>query len=131
MAEPKFVPGSVYFGGRFIPDPPQQNSGWIKAFDPTGGREVWSVHRPDILLAAVTPTAGGLLLTGDSGGEFLALNARTGAPLYRFATGGPVAAGITTYLAGGRQFIAVPSGSSSRDAAAANGAATLIVFSLP
>jgi PQQ-dependent dehydrogenase (methanol/ethanol family) len=131
MAEPKFVAGSVYFGGRFIPDPPQQNSGWIKAFDPTGGREVWSVHRPDILLAAVTPTAGGLLLTGDSGGEFLALNARTGAPLYRFATGGPVAAGITTYLAGGRQFIAVPSGSSSRDAASANGAATLIVFSLP
>jgi alcohol dehydrogenase (cytochrome c) len=131
MAEPKYVAGSVYFGGRFIPDPPPQNSGWIKAFDPVGGREVWSVHRPDIVLAAVTPTAGGLLLTGDSGGEFLALNARSGEPLYRFATGGPVAAGITTYLTGGRQFIAVPSGSSSRDAASANGAATLIVFSLP
>lgn len=131
VAEPKFVAGAVYFGGRFNIDPPEKQSGWIKAFDPVTGREVWSIHRHDIVLAAVTPTGGGLLLTGDSGGDFLVLNARTGALLYRFATGGPVAAGVTTYLAGDRQFIAVPSGSSSRDAASAHGAATLLVFSVP
>jgi alcohol dehydrogenase (cytochrome c) len=131
VAEPKFVAGSVYFGGRFIIDPPDKQSGWIRAFDPVAGREIWSVHRHDIVLASVTPTGGGLLLTGDSGGEFLALNARSGDPLFHFATGGPIAAGVTTYVAGGKQFIAVPSGSSSRDAASANGAATLVVFSLP
>jgi alcohol dehydrogenase (cytochrome c) len=131
MGEPKYVPGSVYFGGMFLPDPPQKQSGWIKAFSPADGREVWSVHRHDIVLAAVTPTGGGLLLTGDASGDFLALNARTGETLYRFATGGPISAGVTTYLAGGRQYIAVPSGSSSRDAASANGAATLLVFALP
>ena len=130
MGAAKYVAGSVYFGGTFIPDPPQRQSGWIKAFDPVDGRELWSVHRPTIVMTAVTPTGGGLLLTGDAGGDFLALNASSGETLYRFATGGPIAAGITTYLAGGRQFIAVPSGSSSRDGATANGAATLIVFAV-
>ncbi|HTY49396.1 MAG TPA: PQQ-binding-like beta-propeller repeat protein [Steroidobacteraceae bacterium] len=130
VAEPRYVPGGVYFGGRFIIDPPTLQSGWIRAFD-VSGREVWRLHRRDITLAAVTPTAGGLLLTGDSGGEFLALDARRGEVRYRFQTGGPIAGGITTYLASGRQFIAVPSGSSSRDAASATGSATLVVFSLP
>jgi PQQ-dependent dehydrogenase (methanol/ethanol family) len=131
VAEPKYVPGSVYFGGRFILDPPDRQSGWIKAFDAADGREVWSVHRKDIVQAAVTPTAGGLLLTGDSGGDFLVLAAASGEILYHFQTGGPVAAGITTYLAGGHQLIAVPSGSSSRDAASATGAATLVIFAVP
>ena len=129
--EAKYVPGSVYFGGLFIIDPPEKQSGWIKAFDPATGREIWSVHRPTIVLSAVTPTGGDLLLTGDSGGGFLALDARTGKTLYQFTTGGPIAAGITTYLANGKQLIAVPSGSSSRDNVSANAAATLMVFALP
>ncbi|HTV77544.1 MAG TPA: PQQ-binding-like beta-propeller repeat protein [Steroidobacteraceae bacterium] len=129
-AEPHYVPGGVYFGGMFRMDPPQLQSGWIKAFDAISGHEIWSVHRKDPVLAAVTPTAGDLLLTGDMGGSFLALDARDGRVLYEFATGGPVAAGISVYAVGGREYIAVPSGSSSRDAASATAAATLIVFSL-
>jgi alcohol dehydrogenase (cytochrome c) len=129
-AEPHYVPGGVYFGGMFRLDPPAQQSGWIKAFDAVSGREVWSVHRKDPVLAAVTPTAGGLLLTGDMGGSFLALDAQDGHVLYEFSTGGPVAAGISVYAVAGREYIAVPSGSSSRDAASATAAATLIVFSV-
>src|SRR5665213_3612873 len=129
-AEPHYVPGGVYFGGLFRMDEPALQSGWIKAFDALSGREAWSVHRKDPVLAAVTPTAGGLLLTGDMGGSFLALDARDGRVLYEFATGGPVAAGISVYAVAGREYIAVPSGSSSRDAASATGSATLIVFSL-
>ena len=111
-------------------DPPAAQSGWIKAFAAVTGQELWSVHRRDPVLAAVTPTAGGLLLTADMGGSFLALDAGDGRVLYEFATGGPVAAGISVYAVAGREYIAVPSGSSSRDAASATGAATLIVFSL-
>jgi alcohol dehydrogenase (cytochrome c) len=129
-AEPHYVPGGVYFGGMFRMDPPALQSGWIKAFAAVSGQELWSVHRRDPVLAAVTPTAGGLVLTGDLGGSFLALDARDGRVLYEFATGGPVAAGISVYAVAGREYIAVPSGSSSRDAASATGAATLIVFSL-
>jgi len=129
-AEPHYVPGGVYFGGMFRLDAPALQSGWIKAFAALSGREAWSVHRKDPVLAAVTPTAGGLLLTADTGGSFLALDARDGRVLYEFATGGPVAAGISVYAVAGREYIAVPSGSSSRDAASATAAATLIVFSL-
>jgi alcohol dehydrogenase (cytochrome c) len=129
-AEPHYVPGGVYFGGMFRMDEPARQSGWIKAFDALSGREAWSVHRKDPVLAAVTPTGGGLLLTGDMGGSFLVLDASDGRVLYEFATGGPVAAGISVYAVAGREYIAVPSGSSSRDAASATAAATLIVFSL-
>jgi alcohol dehydrogenase (cytochrome c) len=129
-AEPHYVPGGVYFGGMFRMDPPDQQSGWIKAFDAVSGREAWSLHRKDPVLAGVTPTAGDLLLTGDLGGSFLALDARDGRVLYEFATGGPIAAGISVYAVAGREYIAVPSGSSSRDAASATGAATLIVFTV-
>jgi alcohol dehydrogenase (cytochrome c) len=129
-AEPHYVPGGVYFGGMFRMDPPDLQSGWIKAFDAVSGHEIWSVHRRDPVLAAVTPTGGGLLLTGDMGGSFLILDAGDGRVLYEFATGGPVAAGISVYAVAGREYIAVPSGSSSRDAASATAAATLIVFSL-
>jgi alcohol dehydrogenase (cytochrome c) len=130
-ADPHYVPGGVYFGGMFRMDPPALQSGWIKAFEAVTGHEVWSVHRRDPLLAAVTPTGGDLLLTGDMGGSFLALDARSGRVLYEFNTGGPVAAGISVYAVAGREYIAVPSGSSSRDAATATAAATLIVFSVP
>jgi alcohol dehydrogenase (cytochrome c) len=131
MGEPRYVPGGVYFGGVFKTDPKDLQSGWMRGFDAATGREVWSVHEKEPILAAVTPTAGGVLLSGNSGGEFVVYDARTGKSLYRFATGGPVAAGITTYAVAGRQYIAVPAGSSSRDSASANGAATLVIFALP
>jgi hypothetical protein len=40
------------------------------------------------MLAAVTSTAGNLVLAGELTGDFLALDARMGDVLYRFNTGG-------------------------------------------
>ena len=110
MGEPRYVAGNVYFGGMFKTDPQELQSGWLKGFDAGSGRELWSVHEKNPILAAVTPTAGGLLLTGNSGGDFTVYDAKRGTLLYRFATGGPVAAGISTYTVAGKQYIAVPSG---------------------
>ena len=44
----------------------------------------------------------------------MAFDAATGDVKYRFNTGGPIGAGIVTYEAGGRQYIAVASGRPSR-----------------
>jgi PQQ-dependent dehydrogenase (methanol/ethanol family) len=131
LEAPHYVEGQVYFGGRFIPDPPKRTSGWIRAFDAASGQQRWVYHSPTPVQAAVTPTAGGVLLAGDSAGQFLVLNARTGAVLYRFNTGGAVAGGISSYAVAGHQYIAVASGNQSRDTAAASGAATIVVFGLP
>jgi alcohol dehydrogenase (cytochrome c) len=84
------------------------------------------------VVAAVTTTAGNLLLTGELGGDFLALDARTGREVYRFNTGGSIGGGVVTYSAGGRQYIAVASGSPSNFWVDQHpGSPTIVVFALP
>lgn len=128
---PPFTPGQMDFGARLMTQPDQSSSGWIRGIDAESGQERWKYHAPTPIVAGMTPTAGGLLLTGDLDGDFLAMDARTGRILYRFMTGGGIAGGVTTYEAGGKQYIAVPSGSSSRGTWGSAGSATLILFALP
>lgn len=128
---PPFTPGQMDFGARLLTNQRQAASGWIRGIDAESGKLAWVLHAPTPIVAAMTPTAGGLLFTGDLDGHFLALDARTGKVLYRFMTGGGIAGGVTTYEAGGHQLIAVPSGSSSRGTWGSTGSATLIVFGLP
>jgi alcohol dehydrogenase (cytochrome c) len=83
------------------------------------------------MVAGVTPTAGGVVFTGSANGDFLALDAGTGAVLYRFNTGGAVGGGVSTYAVDGRQYVAVASGNASRTIWKTRGAATIVVFGLP
>jgi len=62
----------------------------------------------------VTPTAGGVVFSGDLGGNLLALDAKTGAELYKLNTGGAVAGGVITYEVEGQQYVATTSGNVSR-----------------
>jgi len=122
-----FIPS----GGVPVFDPPEKAQGWLRAFDAATGAERWHYHSNSPMLAGITPTAGGLVLTGTGSGEFLAFEARTGRQLYSFYTGGALAAGVSTYLVGDRQFIAVASGNSSRTLWQTSGGAMVIVFGLP
>ena len=91
-----------------------------------------AIKRFSPMVAAVTTTAGNLLLTGELNGDFVAFDARNGDVLYRFNTGGPVGGGVVTYAAGGRQYIAVASGSPSNFWVERNpGSPTIVVFALP
>jgi glucose dehydrogenase len=128
---PSFTPGTMDFGARLMTKPQEPASGWVRAVDAQTGGQKWVYHASTPIVAAMTPTAGGLLLTGDLDGDFLVFDALTGRVLYRFMTGGGIAGGVTTYEAGGRQYIAVPSGSSSRGTWGSTGSATLILFALP
>jgi alcohol dehydrogenase (cytochrome c) len=134
LMEPHYIEGLMYRGGSFTMAPKEEARGWTKAFDATSGTLVWSRNLPTPMLAALTPTAGGVVFTGDLLGDFLVLDARTGDTLYRFNTGGAVAGGISTYLVDGKQYVAVASGNSSRNwqpDGSASGSATIVVFSLP
>ena len=83
------------------------------------------------MVAAVTTTAGNVVFTGELTGDFVTLDARTGAELYRFNTGGPMGGGVVTYAAGGRQYVAVASGSPSNYWVDRNpGSPTIVVFAL-
>jgi len=131
LAEPKHVAGQLFFGGLLRTKPTDPQTGFVRGFDATTGKQVWQYDAPSPIIAGVTPTAGGLLFTGESSGTFLAFDAKTGHILYRFNTGGGIGGGITTYMANGEQLVAVPSGNSSRGTWNSTGSATLIVFGLP
>jgi outer membrane protein assembly factor BamB len=117
-------------GGIPLPDPMNDAYGWTTAIDPTTGAAKWHVKMPTPMIAAVTPTAGGLLLTGDLDGSFLALDAKTGDVLFRYDTKGALAGGVITYRAGGKQLIAAATGNTSSVAWKVTGKPTLVVFGL-
>lgn len=98
-------------------DPVSQWAGWINAVDPRTGTMAWRKKWATPMYAAVTPTAGGVLFTGDLDGNLLAFDAKNGDELYRFDTGGPIAGGIVTYERAGKQYVAVATGNSGDEPA--------------
>jgi alcohol dehydrogenase (cytochrome c) len=128
--DPKWVATIPYTGlanGWGTNDPTSQWAGWTNAVDPKTQKIAWRVKWPTPMYAALTPTAGNVLFTGDLTGNFLALDARDGHTLYSFNTGGPIAGGVITYEVKGRQYVAVASGSSG-GSIPLNGAATVVIF---
>ena len=84
--------------------------GWLTAVDAETGRIRWRYRSPTPLVAGVTPTAGGLVFTGDLRGDVLAFAEGSGLVLWRYSTGRPIGGGVVTYLAGGQQYLAVAAG---------------------
>jgi len=58
------------------------------------------------------------------------VSAASGELLYRFNTGGAIGGGVITYEVGGKQYVAVASGNTSRDTYGSKGSATIFVFGL-
>ena len=128
--EPKWeatVPYTGLANGWGSNDPTSDWAGWINAVDPAKGTMAWRVKTPSPMYAAITPTAGDVLFTGNLEGDLLVLDARNGRTLYRFNTGGPIAGGIATWEQQGRQYVAVASGHSG-GSIPVSGSATIVVF---
>jgi alcohol dehydrogenase (cytochrome c) len=90
--------------------PDKDWAGWIHAVDADTG--VWKGRlKSDYpIVAAVTPTAGGLLFFGDVGGDLYAVNAETGEKLWGQRLGGSLGGGVITYAVSGAQKVAVATG---------------------
>ena len=58
----------------------------------------------------VMATAGGVLFASSREGNFIALDAKTGKSLWRYQTGGNMAASPMGFAVDGRQYVAVASG---------------------
>jgi alcohol dehydrogenase (cytochrome c) len=86
--------------------------GAILALDPLTGGQRWEYKMVDFTDAGILTTASDLLFSGGREGDFYALDARTGALLWRFAVGGHVQSGPMTYAIAGRQYVAVNAGNS-------------------
>ena len=86
--------------------------GAVIAIDPNTGQKKWKFPMTDTTDSGLLTTASDLLFTGGREGYFQALDARTGALLWKTSLGGPIVAGPMTYQADGKQFIAVAAGHS-------------------
>jgi len=86
--------------------------GAVRAIDAKTGEKKWDFKMNDVTDAGILTTASDVLFSGGREGYFFALDARTGAQLWKTAVGGPVASGPMTYSVNGRQFVAVSAGNS-------------------
>lgn len=111
-------------------DPPERGRGWLTALDPLTGKVAWSWKGPAPMLAGVSPTAGGIVFTGDLKGNLLAFNAGTGAKLLERRLGGPIGGGVISYAVDGRQFVAAATGLDAPVWAWKGGPAAMIILSL-
>jgi alcohol dehydrogenase (cytochrome c) len=92
--------------------PEDKGYGFVRAFDMKTGDKKWEYKTGDVTYAGVLSTVSDLVFSGGREGYFYALNARTGELLWRTALGGQVNSAPMSYMAGGKQYIAVAAGSS-------------------
>jgi len=90
------------------PDGPAR--GRLDARDPVTGAKKWEINYKEPPLASILATGGNLLFVPDSEGVVHAYNAETGQELWSHGNGMGHNAGIISYMAGGKQYIAVPAG---------------------
>jgi alcohol dehydrogenase (cytochrome c) len=90
---------------------PQEGWGAIQAFDPKSGELKWQFKMADVTDSGVLTTATDLLFAGGREGYFFALDARSGAQLWRGSVGGQVSAAPMSYAVTGRQYVAISAGS--------------------
>jgi alcohol dehydrogenase (cytochrome c) len=130
-----FVQGQLYNGARWwpgyaehapppdrpaiVPTPVSRNAfraapnykmesegyGAIRAIDPNTGEKKWDFKMVNNTECGVLSTAGGLVFGGGMDGDFVALDAETGKPLWHVYLGGANASGPISYAVDGKQYI--------------------------
>lgn len=105
--------GELYMGS--VVQLPHETTALVRAIDPLTGQIRWQhemetgSHR--LGLGGILSVAGDLVFAG-SDRVFYALDARTGAVLWKFNTGGPIVAAPITYMSNGKQYVAIAAGRS-------------------
>ncbi len=95
-------------------DPPgDTNHGFLTARDTVSGDLAWEKRYDIIPHSALMSTAGGLLFNATSDGYVEAMDAASGALLWRFNNGSGHNGGIISYEVGGTQYVSVASGHGS------------------
>ncbi|PYO47452.1 MAG: hypothetical protein DMD84_23550 [Candidatus Rokuibacteriota bacterium] len=107
-----YNPGKFYLASEFDLDK-ADSGGFLsefKAWDPVKQTAVWGVKEDLPFLGGAMSTAGGLVFYGNQHGELKALDAKTGAVLWKFNVGTGILQSPTTYMIDGKQYLAVVAG---------------------
>lgn len=122
-ADPKLAFGRM--------DPFESSQGWLTAVDADTGEVRWKYRSSKPLVAGVTPTAGGLVFTGDLDGNVRAFDAKDGRELWYASTGKAIGGGVVSYEAKGKQYIAVAAGMNAPLWPTKGGPARVVIYALP
>jgi lanthanide-dependent methanol dehydrogenase len=112
--ETKFIAGAAYVGAavKMYAGPGGDSArGLFLAWDPAAGKKVWGITERFPVRAGALVTAGGVVFYGTLDGNFKAVNAQTGAELWRthFASG--IVGNPMTFIGpDGKQYVAVYEG---------------------
>ena len=116
----EYVPGEWYTGGgprdtnAFIGDQyfstKAEGYGAVRALDPQTGDKKWEFPMSKVTNSGILTTATNVLFSGGNEGYFYALDARTGALLWRSTVGGSIKSGPITYMVDGKQYVSINAG---------------------
>jgi alcohol dehydrogenase (cytochrome c) len=109
----KYEEGRAFYATGVKRPPGEHSQKILVAYNPETGKLGWKY--PQIGTAqswgGTMTTAGGLLFFGNDAEAFEAVDARTGASLWHFNTGQAMHASPMSYAIGGKQYVAIASGS--------------------
>jgi alcohol dehydrogenase (cytochrome c) len=91
-------------------DPAFDWAGWTYAVDADTGAWRWRAKTNYPVQSGMTPTAGGIVIFGDMGGNLYVLDTANGRKLWGQKIGGAIGGGVVTYSVNGTQKIAVAKG---------------------
>ena len=89
---------------------PGGNRGAVIAWDPVHGKVIWTDKERFPAWGGVLTTASGVAFYGTMDGWFKAIDAKTGAELWRFKMPSGIIANPMTYTHGGKQYVALLAG---------------------
>ena len=107
----EYEPGKQYWGGRGPRLAGEAETAGVMALDTETGEVKW---RSKIALGSlgggVLATAGRVVFAAAGDGNLIALDSKTGAPLWHFQTGSRIGASPMSYSVDGKQFVAISAG---------------------
>jgi PQQ-dependent dehydrogenase (methanol/ethanol family) len=111
-APEEYEAGKQYWSGRGTPVQGEVATTGVMAIDPETGTVKWRYRIAQATLGGgVLATGGGLVFAATGDGNLIALNSKTGAPLWHFQTGARIGASPMSYSVDGHQFVAISAGS--------------------
>jgi alcohol dehydrogenase (cytochrome c) len=109
----KFEPRKEFYSTGVKRTPGESGEKYLIAYGVTSGKIAWKY--PQIgnghSSGGTMTTASGLVFFGDDAQSFEAIDARSGKALWHFTTGQDMSSSPMTYAVGGRQYVAIASGS--------------------